>query len=683
MTIRVLLVGLAAAAIIAALMVSGLLERTELATLDTLFELRGPRPPAAPIVIVAIDEDSFDEMNMAWPFPRVLHGRLIEALNRGRPLAIGFDVLFPEPSLFGPADDAALGAAIARAGNVVLGAAITTVAESFYVKTDLNAPLPIIRKGAAAVGPVDHVKDRDAHIRRSPLRHELGDETLDAWDVQLYRLAKAAGLPAADLPPAGEIVINYRGGPGTFPWVPYHRVLNGEFPPEQFRGKLVLVGPTSPILQDLHSAPFAEARTMPGVEVHANVLDTLIRGDWIRPIPRWISVVVAVVLAFGSAWTVGQVRALRALVVVGLAWLMVAAWAFVAFTFWGLWFQAAGVSLAIVLGYGATVIDGFIREQREKRRLSQFFSPSVLREIVRHQAGAALGSRRRVVTVLFSDIRGFTSISERLEPEVVAEMLHEYLTEMTEVVFRHRGTVDKYVGDCIMALYNAPFDDPDHAANAIRTGLELQERTLAVSARWEAKLGVPIRNGVGVNTGEAIVGTLGSRQRLEYTAIGDTVNLASRLESLTKDYGGGIIVSEDTHELVKGRFLTRQLGAVTVKGKARPVRIFGVLPADIRKYPRAALDAAASVVAIGAGEPCVVRTRNVGGGGISVVGLPAEWAIGTKIQIRLEGGALPGPLVVDGAVAWRDGEVAGIAFAGLEGDVPPAITDYVNARPQS
>jgi hypothetical protein len=259
-------------------------------------------------------------------------------------------------------------------------------------------------------------------------------------------------------------------------------------------------------------------------------------------------------------------------------------------------------------------------------------------------------------------------------------MLHEYLTEMTEVVFRHGGTVDKYVGDCIMALYNAPFDDADHAANAIQTGLELQERTLAVSARWEEKLNVQIRNGVGINTGDAVVGTLGSRQRLEYTAIGDTVNLASRLESLTKDYGSSIVISEYTYEMVKGRFLTRQLGAVAVKGKTRPVRIYAVLPGDIRKFPRASLDAAATVVAIGAGESCEVRTRNVGGGGLSVVGLPAAWVVGTKVQIRLEGGALPGPLAADGVVAWRDGDVAGIAFAAADGDVTPALTDYVARR---
>src|SRR5262249_26398152 len=165
-----------------------------------------------------------------------------------------------------------------------------------------------------------------------------------------------------------------------------------------------------------------------------------------------------------------------------------------------------------------------------------FFSPSVGREVVRHKEEGSLTTSRRLVTVLFSDIRGFTSLSEQLEPEQVEEMLREYLTEMTEIVYKHGGAVDKYIGDCVMALYNVPFEDPAPATQAARTALEFQERTLAVPKRGEEKLGIAIRNGVGINTGEAVVGTLGSKQLLQYTAIGDTINLGARLESITKEY---------------------------------------------------------------------------------------------------------------------------------------------------
>jgi adenylate cyclase len=674
--------GAASAAIIAALILLGTLETAELDVYSRLFELRGPRPPAAPIVIVTIDEDSFDELNLAWPFPRAVHGRLVEIIAAAEPLAIGFDVLFPEPSAHGPEDDAALGQAVARAGRVVLGAGITEVAEAFYTKVDLNPPIPVIREGAAAVAPVNYTIDADGQLRRAVVRPLLGDERLEGWDLALYRLAAAGGVPIAPAPADSAILVNFRGGPSTFPWVPYHRVLNGEVPPETFRGAIVMIGATTPILQDIFSTPFARARQMPGVEVHANVLDTLIRGDQVRAISPHLVLVVAVAAALVGAWLAARLPVLRALAVTAGLWTGLAAGVVLAFSLADVWVPGVGVTIGLVLGYGSTVIENFVREQREKRRLSQFFSPSVLTEIVRHKRDEALGSRRRVVTVLFSDIRGFTSISERVEPEVVVDMLREYLTEMTEVVFRHGGTVDKYIGDCIMALYNVPFEDADHAVNAVRTALDLQERTLAVAARWQARLGVAIRNGVGINTGDAVVGTMGSRQRLEYTAIGDTVNLASRLESLTKDYGTGVIISESTQARVKDHFLTRELGAVAVKGKTRPVKIYAVLPADMRRHPRLAIDAAATVVALGTATEVAARVADVSEGGLSLVGLPEGWAAGTPVQVRCEGGALAKPLIAEATIVWRRGDRAGLSFVQAAAPIGlPASGPYVRTSP--
>jgi adenylate cyclase len=675
--LRTLLAGLGAAAAAAALTLAGALEQAELATLDRLFEARGARPPAAPIVIVAIDEDSFDELDIPWPFPRALHGRLLDVLAAGRPLAVGFDILFPEPSARGPEDDRALGRAVARVGNVVLAAARTDVAEGFYEKTDLNLPIPVIRQGAAAVAPINLYRDVDAAVRRAPLHVELAGERVAGFDATLHRLAAAAGIPAAPLPAGREVLINFRGGPRTFPRVPYHRVVSGGVPPETFRGAIVLVGPTSETLHDVFPTPFTRHGAMPGVEIHANVLDMLIAGDVLREVPRAVTLALTAVTALAGAWLAARLRALRALGAVAVAWAALAAAVAAAFALGDLWLRGVGATLGLVLGYGAALVDGFVREQQEKGRLARFFSPGVLSEIVRHPREAALGSRRHLVTVLFADIRGFTSISERVEPEVVVEMLREYLTEMTEVVFRHGGTVDKYIGDCIMALYNVPFADPDHAAAAVATALEIQERTLAVSARWEARLGAPIRCGVGINTGEAVVGTIGSRQRLEYTAIGDTVNLASRMESLTAEHGVDIIVSEFTRDLVRDRFLTRELGAVAVRGRSQPVRMYAVLPADLRRYPRAVLAAAATVAAVGGGERCLVRAHDVGEGGLALVGVPGHWPVGSAVEVRCEGGSLPQPLVARGRVAWRQGERTGIAFTEVEPGSVPAIAGLV------
>jgi hypothetical protein len=234
---------------------------------------------------------------------------------------------------------------------------------------------------------------------------------------------------------------------------------------------------------------------------------------------------------------------------------------------------------------------------------------------------------------------------------------------MTEVVFAHGGTVDKYIGDAIMAIWNAPFEDPDHAGRAVEAALALQDATVAVSAKWQERLGVAIRNGVGINTGEAVVGALGSRQRLEYTAIGDTVNLASRLEGLTKEHGVPIVIGETTWGHVRHRFLTRELGAVHVKGKAEPVKIYAVLPHDARGHPRTTPAGTATVVATAAGESVVASVRDIGDGGLSLVGVPATWSEGTEIEVRADGASGGEVIVASGAIVWHRDDAVGVHFS--------------------
>ena len=682
--------GIGAALFVVALVLVGPLERWEYLWFDQLFELRGARPPTAPIVIVTIDESSFQELGLQWPFPRALHGQLIDRIRADRPLVIGLDIIFDSDSMFGPKDDEVLGAAVSRAGNVVLGLAgaqddqplVSVGGKVLGAKREVsNMPLPVIRKGAAAVAPLTVVPDPDSHVRRIPVRVPVPDpvkgyEWLLAFDAQLHRQVSVAGLATRPLPDAEEVLVNFRGGPRTFQRVPYYRVVRGETP-GLFRAKIVLIGSTSEVQHDVFATAFARGGDMPGVEIHANALETLIRGDPIREVPKPLSTVLAVVAALAGSVLVVRLHALRALVVTVVLFVVGFLLAYAGFLLADVWMRGVACTFALVLGYGATVVENFVHAQLYKRRLSPFFSPDVLRALVRARDEQSLGPRRRVATVLFSDIRGFTSISERLQPEQVEEMLGEYLTEMTQIVFKHRGSVDKYMGDGIMALYNAPFEDPEHALNAIRTGLEFQERALAVSARWQEKLGVPIRIGVGINTGEMLVGTLGSRQRFEYTALGDNVNLASRLESATKDHGASIIISEYTYEHVKGRFPIRELGDVTVKGKSRPVKIYGVVPASVRQHPRAALQALATLTALGEGRVCRVRTVDIGEGGLALAGVPPEWEVGCKIQIRLEGGGLPRRIVAEGTIVSRRGEAAGVQFTSLDEDSAPVVADYV------
>ena len=689
--IRTHFVGLAAAVVTLGLIVFGAAERWELLWFDQLFELRGMRPPTAPIVIVTIDESSFSELNLQWPFPRALHGQVIDRIAADRPMAIGIDVLFDSDSRFGPKDDAAFSAAIARAGNVVLGLSIAQDAQVLLevgagkpvgtAREIISMPWPILRQGAVAIAPFNVVPDPDSHVRRVPVRREVpdpmkGHERWLAFDAQLHRVVTAKGLPTRPLPATDEILVNFRGPLAVFERIPYYRVVANEVPENLFRDKIVLIGSTSEVMHDVFATAFARAGTMPGVAIHANALDTFVRGDAVREVPTLVSSMLAVAAALAGSVLAVRLRAVRALAVTALVLAAGIAIAYVVFARADVWVRAVAITFGLVLGYGATVVENFVREQREKQRLSRFFSPDVLREVVRDRDGRLLRPRRRLVTILFSDIRGFTTISERLQPEQVDEMLREYLSVMTEVVFRHRGTVDKYIGDGIMALYNAPREDSEHALNAIRTALEFQERVIPFSARWEAKLGVPIRCGVGINSGEAVVGSLGSKQRNEYTAIGDPVNLAARLESVTKDYRVPIIISEYTYELVRGRFPTHELDTVTVKGKSQPVKIYGVVPSSMRAHPRAVLDAAVQLTATD-GRVCRARTFDISEGGLGLVGVPDEWPVGSKIAIRLDGSEVARRIVAQGTIVSRRGEKTGVQFASLDAPMATAVAEYV------
>src|SRR5262245_47336804 len=282
--IRKYLVGIAAAAVTLGLILFGAAERWELLWFDQLFELRGMRTPTAPIVIVTIDESTFSELNLQWPFPRALHGKVIDRIAADRPLAIGIDVLFDSESRFGPPDDAALSAAIARAGSVVLGLSITQDAQVLVevgggkpvgtTRELVSMPLPIIRQGAVAVAPVNVEPDPDSHVRRVPVRRQVpdpmkGHEWWLAFDAELHRLVTAK-LPPPPLPEAPEILVNFRGPLAAFERIPYYRVVANEIPPDMFRDKVVLIGSTSEVMHDVFATAFARAGTMPGVAIHAN-----------------------------------------------------------------------------------------------------------------------------------------------------------------------------------------------------------------------------------------------------------------------------------------------------------------------------------------------------------------------------------------------------------------------------
>jgi adenylate cyclase len=637
---------------------------------DLQFQLRGPRPPEFPIVLVAIDEDSFDELDLPWPWPRDVHARFLDRVAAAGPAVIGLDIVFAEPSARGPEDDRVLADAIGRAGRVVLAAALTVVQEAGYQKVDLNPPIPPLRERAAGFGPVNIVPDPDAVVREVRLRHMHQSRDFPSFTLEVYRVAKQAGLAVGPFD-AAALRVNYRGGPRTFLTIPYHRVVNGDVPPETFAGKIVLVGATSLVLHDLYRTPFALRGDMPGVEIHANTLETMFRGIPIRKVPRLAIVGLALAAGALAIWTAQRLPAPRALAVVLLAGAAYGGVSLAAFAWAHVSSDVGAVSAALLLAFGASVVEAVIREQRERRRLARFFSPGVVGEVIRQRDSGGLECARRTITVLFSDIRGFTSISEKMSPEEVAAFLREYLTTMTEIVFKHGGTVDKYMGDGLMALFNVPLEQPDHAERAVRAALEFQERLSALSGRFRAKYGADLRCGIGINTGEAVVGIIGSEQRLEYTAIGDAVNLGSRLESLTKEVKASIVISESTWREVRGRFATRALGEVAVRGKAHPVPIHAVLEADGRRFPRVPTQATITVAdwSLGLFAPVC----DLSPGGVSVEKVPVTLVPRQEVEVRLEVPGLSRRISARSRVVWTTNGRAGLHFEDLPPDDRAAI----------
>jgi adenylate cyclase len=675
--VRIWLRSALCALVVTALLLAGGFEWLELRALETLYRVRGPRPPRTPIVIVTIDDDSFQELDLPWPWPRALHAQLLETLREAGPVAVGLDVLFVEPSPRGPADDVALGAAVARGGNVVLAAALTQVKDAAGTRDVLNAPLKVIRESAAGFGVVNLQIDPDAFVRGSQLTQPFQGDAMPSFDGELYRVAARSGLRAAPLPRSGGVVINYRGGPGTFPRVPYYRVLTGEVPPDTFKGRIVLVGATTPTLHDVFPTPYAPRGGMPGVEIHANILETLVQGTPLRRAPRALSAALVVAAGLLAGW-LGHAYSPRLALGLVLATIAVHAGASVAAFVWlDAWMDQAAVPVVLVLGCGIAFVETLVQTRRERQRLTRFFSPAVLREVVHHSQ--ELGRSRREITVLFSDIRGFTPMAEKLAPEEVAELLTEYMTSMTAAVFAHGGTVTHFAGDAIMALFNAPLAQPDHAVQAVRTGLEFQERIKTLSDRWAARCGAPLRNGVGINTGEAVVGIIGSAQRVEYGALGDTINLGSRLEGLTKEFATPIIISESTYQAVKGLVACRSLGVVSVKGKTIPVEIYAVEGTGQTRARQVVLDSPLTITDTEAEFSLSVQAsiQDLSLTGLRAHEVPRRLLADRVVELSFEVPGLARAVTTGARVMWSRDDQAGFQFLHLAPDDATAIADFL------
>jgi adenylate cyclase len=557
----------------------------ELGTFDVLSRLGGGRPDTARITIVGIDESSFAELRRQWPWPRGLHGRLVDSLKRAGAVAIAFDVVFAEAS--DPGEDEAFAAALGRAGTVVL-ASDFDVQETKYATQEMQIePLLLFRQAGATKGLAAVNLDGDLVLRR-PSRDP------DAfWRAVLRRLPEAGLRAAAESAVDERTLIRYAGPEHTFAYVSYYQALDPEqfLPPGSLKGQIVLVGrdvratPEPGASQpDAFATPFTAVSglLMPGVEAHANTIRTMMAGDAVREAPRDAGLLLLIAAVAVAAWLMAQWRPVRsASIGAGLAVLLVCAsgWLFYR---WNIWIPMlsplAGIGLTYIARGGVAFVEEQARRRQIKRAFEYYVSPQVVDEMVAHPERLVLGGERRELTILFGDIAGFTSLSESLPPEQIARLLNHHLTTMTGIVLRHGGTVDKFIGDAVMAFWNAPLDDPDHALHGCQAAVEM-EAALAGGAGPDPDPGAPrtrLRMRIGINTGPVVVGNMGSADRFDYTAIGDSVNLASRLEGANKLYGTLTLVSGATAAAVGGRVPLRRIDKVRVKGKSEPVEIFSL-----------------------------------------------------------------------------------------------------------
>ena len=570
----------------------------EFKTFDVLVTLTAPRRTELPVVVLAIDEPTFQELQQAWPFPRSLHAALLRRLHDEGAAAVGMDIVFADPST--EAEDAALAQAIAQAAPVVLAATREKI-DSGNAAVWMNiTPLQRFLDAGADAGDAGVEPDDDFVVRRAPLARDgfalrLAQRAAESWGVRPV-------LRHFDW-------IGYRGPRGTFDTRSYYQALEpGLLPAGFFKNKIVLVGRSartaaelSRSQADLFNSPFGTVggeRLFPGVELQATLVDNYLRGGGLRSVSEgWTLALIALLLPL-LLWSNRRLHpagaaALAATVVAAIgaaSWLLVAQLR--------LWWPPLLPAAAAIAIYGAAALVGYAtmrqRARQTRAMFAQYVPPAVVSRLIAQPELMRLGGEAREVTVMFTDLANFTTLSEQLSAEQTVEVLTGYFNAMTPIVHATGGTVDKFIGDAVMAFWGAPLSDPQHAAHALEAALAMQQAMQPLVADLRARGLPPIHMRIGLHSGRVVVGNVGSEQRFSYTAIGDAVNLAARLEGANKAFGTGILLSGATAALLPPEQAAglRALDDVIVKGKTEPVRVFTPCgDAEVREASLAALAA--------------------------------------------------------------------------------------------
>ena len=624
------------------------IEELRLRTFDLFQVLRPREQTARPVVIVDIDEASLKEIGQ-WPWPRTVVADLVTRLTALGAAAIGFDAVFPEPDRMSPnllastlhdlddatrerlrglpSNDAILADAI-RKSRVVLGESVSDKASAgpaveasgYGVITTKGAPdartflvyypalvrnLPILEQAAAGRGIFTQVEEHDGIVRRAPVIMHAGNAFVPSLSLEMLRVGTNSNSPLIRSNQNGIQSVN--ASRFRLPtdehgrlWIHFNHidprryvsardVLQGNVAADRIRGKLVLVGTSAIGLSDNKTTPLDPV--MPGVEVHAQIIESILTNALLSA-PSWaIGAEIIVAVAFGLAIIIAApmlpaaiLIALGAVLILGLIGL---SWYF--FAAHNLLIDFTYPLISSWLIYLVLTFVNYFREQKQRQQIRSAFgfylSPPLVEQLAKSPDRLVLGGEERRMTILFSDVRGFTTISEHYkdDPQGLTQLMNRFLTPLTNAIIDRKGTIDKYIGDAIMAFWNAPLDDADHEANACDAALEMLARAeaLNIELKREAETNggvyMPLRIGIGLNSGPCVVGNMGSDFRFNYSVLGDTVNLASRLESRTKDYRLSMVIGSRTAERAKAKFATMEIDLIQVKGKKQPEVVFTVL----------------------------------------------------------------------------------------------------------
>jgi adenylate cyclase len=519
------------------------------------------------------------------------------------------DPLGPGQTLIVQFGDAALAASIEAAGNVILNGQKVETRQAEYAIETLSQPISILKDAAAGFGLTNVRADVDGAVHQVQAWNRVNDQDFYSWPIVAASLY--TGQPLSQRPAPGgftlggrfvpltlsNLRVNYVGPEGSIPTISALKVVNGDAfleDPDTFRDKIVFIGATSETLKDTYPTPFNVQDPMPGVEIMANVLETTLSGRYIRRTPlalSLLSVLVSGAMALGL--TLIRRTGLAAVALFGLLAAGVILW-LGAFLIFRVEIPLIVPEITLFVCFVISALERAVSEELEKRRVrgifELFISPEMVGQLI-EQGIDAMRGRRTELTILFSDIRGFTTMSEKMTPEELVNLLNEYLGAMTEVIHRHGGTVDKYEGDLVMAFFGAPVWYPDHAERAVRCSIDMRLELERLREKWEAE-GKPskLEMGIGLNSAEVFVGLVGSGRRVNYTVMGDGVNLASRVQDLTKDLKWPLLITEFTYERVKDKFDAEFGEARLVKGKTIPVGMYKVVgekgaPEDQRVRP--------------------------------------------------------------------------------------------------